>query len=460
MAEALQFVELGGTLEKFPSELSGGMRRRAAIARAVVTAPPLILYDSPTAGLDPITAHTIVTLLIKERDQSHTTTLVVTHRYQDGNLIANFRYNSERGELEPAGVGAGRRYKTTFMVLREGRLVFEGNQDQLEASPDDYILKFVKRRDIRALDTMPDPRKVRWSKLRVGIVGSAAFSFSLFWSSCLTSAKGIFRQYATLRTYMDDASGLANGTAVRLNGITVGYLDKLQLTGSRDPKRTVEFDMKVQAHFCRKFRWIPTWASPRPTCWAISFSTSPKDGVAARAWTARELTALQAQDIPEMMAQMSNVLDSFQKIVGRADNLLAGVEAGKGNLGLLLKDDELYRRANAIAAEGQQLLSDVQQGPRHAQQDTLRRHALQRSRQAASSASIPCWPICRRGRAPPASCSRIRPCSTTPTRRSIRSAQLVARYQRRQRHGRPSVEGPCARPTAGRSGRQVQYHRR
>ena len=146
VVRALDFVELGGTLEKFPSELSGGMRRRAAIARAVVTAPPLILYDSPTAGLDPITAHTIMALLIKERDTSGTTTLMVTHRYQDGNLMANFRYNSEQGRLEPARHGARQDLSTTFMVLQEGRLIFEGGQDLLEASKDPYITRFVKQR--------------------------------------------------------------------------------------------------------------------------------------------------------------------------------------------------------------------------------------------------------------------------------------------------------------------------
>jgi phospholipid/cholesterol/gamma-HCH transport system ATP-binding protein len=148
--EALEFVELGGTLEKFPSELSGGMRRRAAIARAVVTEPPLVLYDSPTAGLDPITAHTIIALLIKERDVKQTTTLLVTQRYQDGNLIANFRYNSKQGCIEPAPgrpLGpADRSMRTTFMVLREGRLIFEGGQDELEQSKDTYISKFVKQR--------------------------------------------------------------------------------------------------------------------------------------------------------------------------------------------------------------------------------------------------------------------------------------------------------------------------
>jgi phospholipid/cholesterol/gamma-HCH transport system ATP-binding protein len=145
--EALDFVELGGTLEKFPSELSGGMRRRAAIARAVVTNPPLILYDSPTAGLDPITANTIMALLIKERDVARTTTLVVTYRYQDGNLMANFRYNSGKGGLEPARNGDGPSVQTTFMVLEEGHIIFEGEQHQLEASQNPYILKFVKPRD-------------------------------------------------------------------------------------------------------------------------------------------------------------------------------------------------------------------------------------------------------------------------------------------------------------------------
>jgi phospholipid/cholesterol/gamma-HCH transport system ATP-binding protein len=139
--ESLRFVELEGTMEKYPSELSGGMRRRAAIARAVVTKPPLLLYDSPTAGLDPITAHTIMALIVKERDVDNTTALVVTHRYQDGNLVTNFRYNPESGRLDPAGAAGT---NTIYMVLREGRLVFEGKQAELEASTDPYISKFVK----------------------------------------------------------------------------------------------------------------------------------------------------------------------------------------------------------------------------------------------------------------------------------------------------------------------------
>lgn len=147
--ETLRFVELEHTLDKFPSELSGGMRRRVGIARAVVTEPPLVLYDSPTAGLDPITANLIIALILKERDLRNTAAIMVTHRYQDGHLAANFRYNPHSGKLEPVSRnGAGNRgdlRKTVFMVMHEGRLVFEGAERELHATTDPYVSKFVKR---------------------------------------------------------------------------------------------------------------------------------------------------------------------------------------------------------------------------------------------------------------------------------------------------------------------------
>ena len=104
-----------------------------------------MLYDSPTAGLDPITANLIIHLLIKERDSRNTAAILVTHRYQDGHLMANFRYNPDSGQIEPAREDEGPGgVRTKFFVMNEGRLVFEGSERELRASQDAYVRKFVK----------------------------------------------------------------------------------------------------------------------------------------------------------------------------------------------------------------------------------------------------------------------------------------------------------------------------
>ncbi|HMF77334.1 MAG TPA: ATP-binding cassette domain-containing protein [Bryobacteraceae bacterium] len=150
--DTLRFVELEQTFDKFPAEISGGMRRRVGIARAVVTEPLLVLYDSPTAGLDPITANTIMALLAKERDVRNSASLVVTHRYQDGEIMADFRYDSEQEALLSSTKSSPppKPALTKFMVMKEGEIVFLGTRPELESSNDEYVKRFVRHEDRHA----------------------------------------------------------------------------------------------------------------------------------------------------------------------------------------------------------------------------------------------------------------------------------------------------------------------
>jgi phospholipid/cholesterol/gamma-HCH transport system ATP-binding protein len=151
--EALSFVELGDTINKFPPELSGGMRRRVAIARAIASQPDLLLYDSPTGGLEPITSTTIIDLIIKQRDAHNTTSLLVTHRLQDAFSLATHRFNSATGLTEPippdgheTGLGAGSTGldpRTKFLVLHDGRVAFDGDTRALIHSTDPWLKEFL-----------------------------------------------------------------------------------------------------------------------------------------------------------------------------------------------------------------------------------------------------------------------------------------------------------------------------
>lgn len=147
--EALRFVELEDRLDQLPSELSGGMRRRVSIARALINRPPVVLYDSPTAGLDPVTSQTIITLILRLRDVYGVTALLATHRLQDGFALANFRFDPDSRRVLPLSDGrpgsptnangAG----TRFIVYRDGRVYFEGGPEEILSSEDPYLKRFL-----------------------------------------------------------------------------------------------------------------------------------------------------------------------------------------------------------------------------------------------------------------------------------------------------------------------------
>lgn len=141
--EALSFVELENTVDKFPSELSGGMRRRVAIARAIITHPEILLYDSPTGGLDPVTSTTIIELIVKQRDVYHTSSLMVTHRLQDAFVMASHYFDRKTNHIQPLPPGTKSEVPMGFLILRDGKIIFDGDAHELAKTKDEYIREYI-----------------------------------------------------------------------------------------------------------------------------------------------------------------------------------------------------------------------------------------------------------------------------------------------------------------------------
>jgi phospholipid/cholesterol/gamma-HCH transport system ATP-binding protein len=144
--EVLSFVELEAAIDKMPAELSGGMKRRVSIARAIVNDPPIMLYDSPTGGLDPITAQTINILILKLRDTQGVSSIVVTHRLQDAFWLSKFAYSKDTDGLVPVSENGikGSKTATRFLVLREGSVYFHGTPKEVISAQDPYLRQFLR----------------------------------------------------------------------------------------------------------------------------------------------------------------------------------------------------------------------------------------------------------------------------------------------------------------------------
>src|SRR5579863_8929281 len=166
---------------------------------------------------------------------------------------------------------------------------------------------------------MPEPSKIRWSQLKVGLVAIAAFVILAVLIFLLTRSKGLFQSFVLLRTYMEDASGTANGSVVRLNGITIGYLDQLRLTNSKDLKRTVELDMMVKEEYLRSIPVDSIVGISAANLLGDKFLNITKGLSAQTVRPGAELQSAPPQDIPELMASMSALLQSFQGIINRVD---------------------------------------------------------------------------------------------------------------------------------------------
>ncbi len=209
---------------------------------------------------------------------------------------------------------------------------------------------------------MPASHKVAWSQLRVGVMSMVALALLVALVLLMTGADNPFEHKALLYTYMQDSAAMNEGSGVRLNGISIGKVKKIEFTGDRDNNKAVRMTMAVDQKYLALIPDDSQIGFSAENVLGAKFLNIRRGGSSRTVRDGSTIVARDEKDFLEVVQSAMPLLDSLQSILARIDKVVAQVEAGRGSIGKLIFDEELYRRANAMLDDVQTITGAVREG--------------------------------------------------------------------------------------------------
>ena len=209
---------------------------------------------------------------------------------------------------------------------------------------------------------MPSPQKVAWSQLKVGIMALVALVILAVLVFLMTGANNPFSEKFILYAFFPDSVAMTDGSAVRLNGILVGKVSRIELTGDANNKRAVRMTMEIEEHFKGNIPKDSEVGYDAENVLGTKYLNIERGQSREHVQTGAEIKSKDEMDVMAMLQSASPLLESMQSILKRVDGLVAQLEAGKGSIGRLLYDDEMYRKVDAILADFQKVTHALASG--------------------------------------------------------------------------------------------------
>jgi phospholipid/cholesterol/gamma-HCH transport system substrate-binding protein len=206
---------------------------------------------------------------------------------------------------------------------------------------------------------MPSAHKVAWAQLRVGIMAVVAMIIVGVLVFLLTGTRKLFTSDAVVYTYLADAAALAKGAPVRLNGIVIGQVDRVELSGESAPLRTIRVHLEVEADMLSRIPADSKAAIAAENVLGAKYINITRGQSGQTVRPGGEIAAISTADFDEVMRQGNTLLVQLQQILRRVDAIVGQVEVGKGSIGKFLVDEELYNRLVAVVAETQAVMKAV-----------------------------------------------------------------------------------------------------